>query len=71
MSKPRVNRHAFTFMIPLPLWERLQKAIEVTRRSVTAEMTLALEERLTFLEKGLSPTIQAKGADDGTVVGSG
>lgn len=50
MSKPRVGRHAFTFMVPLPLWERLQKAIEVTRRSVTAEMTLALEKRLSFLE---------------------
>lgn len=50
MSKPRINRHAFAFMVPQPLWEQLQAALEVTRRSATAEMTLALEERLAFLE---------------------
>ena len=43
-------KHRFPLIIPQSIWERLQAAVKITRRSLTAEILLAIEERLAFLE---------------------
>ena len=55
------QKHRFTLMLPLDLWNRIKALVKHTRRAVTQEILLAVEEHLdkeadsTAPEKGRMP----------------
>jgi hypothetical protein len=55
------QKHRFTLMVPLDLWNRIKALVKRTRRAATQEIILAIEEHLdkeadsTTPEKGRKP----------------
>ena len=55
------QKHRFTLMLPMELWNRIKALVKRTRRAVTQEVILAIEEHLdkeadsTASEKGRKP----------------
>ena len=48
-----MERHAFNIRFPLPLWRRLQARAQTTRRTITQEILIAIEEYLAREEQPL------------------
>lgn len=44
-----MERHAFNIRFPLPLWWRLQARAKATRRTITQEILIAIEQ---YLDRG-------------------
>ena len=44
-------KHRFTLILPMDVWERLSTLVKRSRRAVTQEVILAIEERLEREEK--------------------